>query len=101
VTDVVALDANRGAAIVTDSNSNTLLVGFDLATPATIDTIYAPGSFALRDAERSRDGRIFVSDRSLALPGIRVFRGSDHTQITINPIDVGLPPADIEFVLTN
>ena len=101
VTDVVALDANRGAAIVTDSNSNTLLVGFDLATPATIDTIYAPGSFALRDAERSRDGRIFVSDRSPALPGIRVFRGSDHTQITINPIDVGLPPADIEFVLTN
>ena len=101
VTDVVALDANRGAAIVSDANFNTLLVGFDLTTPTTIDTIYAPGSFALQDAERSRDGRIFVSDRSLALPGIRVFRGSDHTQITTNPIDVGLPPSDIEFVLTN
>ncbi len=101
VTDVVALDANRGAAIVSDSNFNTLLVGFDLTTPTSIDTIYAPGSFALQDAERSRDGRIFVSDRSVALPGIRVFRGSDHTQITTNPIDVGLPPADIEFVTTN
>lgn len=101
VTDVVALDANRGAAIVSDANFNTLLVGFDLTTPTTIDTIYAPGSFALQDAERSRDGRIFVSDRSVAKPGIRVFRGSDHTQITVNPIDVGLPPADIEFVTTN
>lgn len=101
VTDVVALDANRGAAIISDANFNTLLVGFDLTTPTTIDTIYAPGSFALQDAERSRDGRIFVSDRSVALPGIRVFRGSDHTQITTNPIDVGLPPADIEFVTTN
>lgn len=101
ITDVVALDANRGAAIISDSNFNTLLVGFDLTTPTTIDTIYAPGSSALQDAERSRDGRIFVSDRSLALPGIRVFRGSDHSQITTNPIDVGLPPADIEFVTTN
>ncbi len=101
ITDVVALDANRGAAIISDSNFNTLLVGFDLTTPTTIDTIYAPGGFALQDAEVSRDGRIFVSDRSVALPGIRVFRGSNHTQITTNPIDVGLPPADIEFVLTN
>jgi DNA-binding beta-propeller fold protein YncE len=98
LTDVVALDANRGAAIVSDSNFNTLLVGFDLSAPASIDTIYAPGSFALQDAERTADGRIFVSDRTIVAPGIRVFRGSDHTQITTTPIDVGLPPADIEFV---
>jgi len=101
VTDVVAIDANRGAAIINDSNFNTLLVGFDLTTPTVIDTIYAPGSFALQDAELSRDGRIFVSDRTPVAPGIRVFRASDHTQITTTPIDVGLPPADIEFVLTN
>ena len=101
ITDVVALDANRGAAIVSDSNFNTLLVGFDLSAPTSIDTIYAPGSFALQDAERSRDGRIFVSDRSVSAPGIRVFRGSNHSQITTNPINVGLPPADIEFVTTN
>ena len=96
-----AIDANRGAAIINDSNFNTLLVGFDLTTPTVIDTIYAPGSFALQDAELSRDGRIFVSDRTPVAPGIRVFRASDHTQITTTPIDVGLPPADIEFVLTN
>jgi DNA-binding beta-propeller fold protein YncE len=101
VTDVVALDANRGAAIVSDSNFNTLLVGFDLTTPTVIDTIYAPGSFALQDAERSRDGLIFVSDRTPVAPGIRVFNGTDHKQITTTPINVGLPPADIEFVLTN
>src|SRR5206468_2959426 len=59
ITDVVALDANRGAAIISDSNFNTLLVGFDLSAPTSIDTIYAPGSFALQDAERSPSGRIF------------------------------------------
>ena len=33
-------------------------------TPTSIDTIYAPGSFALQDAEVSRDGRIFVREKS-------------------------------------
>jgi DNA-binding beta-propeller fold protein YncE len=97
ITDVVALDANRGVAIVGDTNFNTLLVGFDLSAPASIDTLYAPGDFVLQDAELSRDGRIFVSDRTIVLPGIRVFRADTGVQITTSPIDVGLPPADIEF----
>jgi hypothetical protein len=101
ITDVVPIDANRGAAIISDSNFNTLLVGFNLSAPASIDTIYAPGSFALQDAELSRDGRIFVSDRTPVAPGIRVFNALTHAQITTTPVDVGLPPADIEFVLTN
>lgn len=99
VTDVVPFDANRGAAIISDSNFNTLLVGFDLSAPTSIDTIYAPGSFALRDAELSPTGRIFVTDRSVGAPGIRVFRASDLSQITASPIDVGLPGADLEFVI--
>ena len=97
ITDVVPLSANRGAAIVTDSAFNTMLVGFDLTAPASIDTIYAPGGFVLQDAELSRDGRIFLSDRTAVLPGIRVFRADTFAQITASPIDVGLPPADIEF----
>ena len=101
ITDVVPIDANRGAAIITDSNFNTMLVGFDLSAPAAIDTIYAPAGFVLQDAELSRDGRIFVSDRTAVAPGIRVFNALTHAQITTSPIDVGLPPADIEFVLTN
>ena len=98
ITDVVPIDANRGAAIISDSNFNTLLVGFDLSAPSSIDTIYAPGGFALQDAELAPSGRIFVSDRTPALPGIRVFNAATHAQITTSPIDVGLPPADIEFV---
>jgi len=98
ITDVVPLDANRGAAIISDSNFNTLLVGFDLTAPASIDTIYAPGSFALQDAELFPGDRLFVSDRTPAAPGIRVFRADTFAQITANPVDVGLPPADIEFV---
>jgi hypothetical protein len=98
ITDVVPIDATRGAAIISDSNFNTLLVGFDLSAPTSIDTIYAPGGFSLQDAELSPDHRIFVSDRTAVLPGIRVFRADNHAQITTSPVDVGLPPADIEIV---
>ena len=97
ITDVVPIDMNRGAAIISDANFNTLLVGFDLSAPASIDTIYAPGSYSLQDAELSRDGRIFVSDRTPVLPGLRVFRSDTWAQLTKTPIDVCLPPADIEF----
>jgi len=97
ITDVVPIDANRGAAIVTDSNFNNLLLGFDLSTPGTIDTIYAPGSFSLQDAELSPGVQLFLTDRTPSAPGIRVFRTDTWSQVTTSPIDVGLPPFDIEF----
>ena len=97
LTDVVAIDENRGAAIISDASSNMLLVGFDLSAPASIDTIYASGGPVLQDAELSRDGRIFVSDRTAIDPGLRVFRSDTFLQLTTSPVDVCLPPADIEF----
>jgi DNA-binding beta-propeller fold protein YncE len=97
IIDVVPIDENRGAAIVTDASSNSLLIGFDLSTPASIDTIYAPGAPTLGDAEMSKDARLFLSDRAPGLPGIRVYRVDSFTEITTSPVDVGLPPADIQF----
>jgi hypothetical protein len=97
ISDVVPIDENRGVAIISDASFNTLLVGFDLSAPSTIDTLYAPGGFVLQDAELSRDKRIFVGDRTVVRPGIRVFDATTWTQITNTPIDVCLPPADIEF----
>ncbi|HEX6790701.1 MAG TPA: hypothetical protein VF247_05260 [Candidatus Krumholzibacteria bacterium] len=96
VSDVVPIDENRGAAIVTGADY-AMLVGFDLTAPTEIDTIYAPGAYVLQDAELSRDGRLFVSDRTNVKPGLRVFNTNTWTQITTDPADVCLPPADIEF----
>jgi hypothetical protein len=96
VTDVVMIDADRGAAIVSDANFNNLLIGFT-AGSADIDTLYAPGSFALQDAELSPDGLIYLTDRTPVAPGIRVFRADTGSQVTTSPIDVGLPPFDIQF----
>jgi hypothetical protein len=101
ITDVVPVDENRGVAIISDPNFNTLLVGFDLSVSGAIDTLYAPGSFSLQDAELSRDDRIFVSDRTAVLPGLRVFDAETWRQITTTPIDVCLPPSDIEFGRAN
>jgi hypothetical protein len=102
VSDVVPIDENRGVAVisrpkVSNDGDQTLLVGFDLTAPTVIDTIYAPGEFVLYDAELSRDGRLFVSDRTPTLPGLRVFRTDTWAQLTTSPIDVCLPPGDIEF----
>jgi hypothetical protein len=97
ISDVVPIDENRGVAIVSDANFNSMLVGFDLSVSGPVDTLYAPGGFVLQDAELSRDQRIFVSDRTVVRPGIRVFTSDTWTQITNTPIDVCLPPADIEF----
>jgi hypothetical protein len=97
VTDVVPMDEERGVAVVTDAAFNTMLVRFDLGAPASIDTLYAPGGFVLHDAERSRDGRIFVSDRTVVNPGVRVFNPDTGAQITTGPVDVCLPPGDIVF----
>ena len=97
ITDVVPIDANRGVAIVRDLSSNTMLVGFDLLVSGPIDTLYAPGANVLRDAELSRDGRIFLSDRALAAEGLRVFNKDTGAQLTASPVDVCLPPNDIVF----
>jgi hypothetical protein len=100
ITDAVLIDEDRGAVIVTDASFNNLILGFDLSAPADIDTIYAPGSFALQDAELSPDGLLFLTDRSPLAPGIRVFRSDTWSEVTSSPIDVGLPPFDIEFGTT-
>ncbi len=99
ISDVVPIDANRGVAVISDAGFQTLLVGFDLSAPASIDTLYAPGAFqyVLGDAELSRDGRIFVSDRTTGNPGLRVFDSTTWNQLTTSPVDVCLPPSDIEF----
>jgi len=102
ITDVVAVDADNGVAIITDSNFNTVLVRFNLTAPDLAGAFYDPGSYALQDAELSPDGRLFVSDRSPANPGIRVFEQAPTLwwrQLSMSPADVCLPPSDIEFVV--
>jgi hypothetical protein len=97
VTDVEVVSADRGYAIVTDAAYHTTLIAFDPGSGAVVDTVYAPGDFTLQDAEVSPAGDLFVADRSVTEPGIRVYDAATGAAKTAAPIDVGLPPFSIAF----
>jgi len=97
VTDVEVVSADRGYAIVNDAAYHTTLIAFDPSSGAVVDTVYAPGGFTLQDAEVSPAGDLFVADRSVTAPGIRVYDAATGMAKTTVPIDVGLPPFSIAF----
>ena len=64
---------------------------------AVTGTVYAPGDFVLQDIERAPTGELFLADRSVTNPGIRLYDVETGAEITSTPIDVGLPPFQITF----
>ncbi len=95
--DVALVDDSIGWALINDAAFNTCLVRFDPATAQRIDTVLCTNGFLLSDLEVSRDGRIFVGDRTASNPGIRVYDGST-AQLLSGPLDVGLPPYDAVLI---
>jgi hypothetical protein len=97
INDVEILKADMGYAIISDASFNNVLIRFDPHTGVKLGTMYAPGAYVLNDIELSPDGELFLTDRTPTQPGIRIYDTSTNTEITTNPIDVGLPPFDITF----
>ena len=95
--DVQMIDAFNGYAIVADASFNTLLISFDALTGNKTGTLFNPGGYVLNDIEYWPATELFLADRTATNPGIRIFDTQSNTQITTNPIDVGLPPFDICF----
>ncbi|UCH83714.1 MAG: T9SS type A sorting domain-containing protein [Candidatus Latescibacterota bacterium] len=97
VNDVEIVCAEKGYAIITDASFNTSLIAFDPATGTKTGILYAPGDFVLNDIEVSPQRELFLADRTATRPGIRIYSTITDDEITVNPIDVGLPPFDISF----
>jgi len=97
IMDVEIVNENIGYCIIQNSSFNTDLISFNPATGVKIKTVYSPGAWVLQDVERAPTGEIFLSDRTAVNPGLRVYDALMGTAITTSPIDVGLPPFDIEF----
>lgn len=94
--DVATLDAVRGFVVVNDASFATVLKSYrrDLATAQTV--LASPG-FDLADIEINDRGELWVCDRRIANPGVRVFDAATHAPLTPSPIGTGLPPFDIAF----
>ena len=97
ITDIELVSAETGYVIITDANFHSLLVRFNPSTGAVTETVYAPGDFVLKDIARAPTGELFLVDRSVTNPGIRLYDVETGAEITSTPIDVGLPPFQITF----
>lgn len=97
INDVEIVSPGKGYVIISDASFHNVLLSFDPATGAVIDTMYAPGAYVLSDIELAPTGELFLGDRTATNPGIRLYDIQTDLEITSDPIDIGLPPFDITF----
>jgi hypothetical protein len=95
--DFVLVSDHLGYAITAGTDFSNSLVAFDPATHSVTKTLLAAGSF-LSDIELNDRDELFLADRAITKPGVRIFRASDGSEITHAPLDLGLPPFDILFL---
>ncbi len=103
ISDALLTPQGKGYAVLLDTlpwpDNYARLVSFDPAAGNVIDTLYVQTSgtgSSLASIEANRQGEIYLCDRNLTQPGMRIYDASTDTIIT--KIDVGLPPFDLEFV---
>lgn len=95
VTDFVIVSPTLGYAVIAFVDFTGAIVRFNPTTGRVTGTLL--GSTFPPDIELNDRGELYVSDRTAGNAGIRIFRASDGTEITSEPLDVGLP-AEIVFV---
>jgi hypothetical protein len=96
VTGVVADGAGHPYAVVSDAAANTRLVGWDPASGAPLDTVFAPGGFSINGAALDGCGRLVVCDGAFTSPGLYLF-GVPQDTLLAGPVATGLPPVGIVF----
>jgi hypothetical protein len=98
INDIEIVAVDKGYCVVSDASFNTILKAFNPQTGANLGTVFNPGGFVLYDIEESPiGGEIFVTDRTVTNPGIRIFDVSTDTEVAGSPVSTGLPPFDIAF----
>ena len=96
ILDVEIVSPTKGFAVIATPSFTTELIAFNPSTGAKIGaTMYAPGGYDLADIEPSPLG-LLVCDRKATSPGVRRFDMTTNAQLPGGPINVGLPPFDIQ-----
>ena len=95
--DFVPVSDRLGYAITAAADFTNSLVAFDPSTHAVTKPLLS-GSGFLSDIELNDRNELFLADRTVTKPGIRIFSASGGSEITPAPLDLGLPPFDILFL---
>lgn len=84
-------------ATISDANFSTAVVTYDISTRFKREIVRTTGFDLSGIAINSLD-ELFVADRSLTNPGIRIFGAIGGREYTSRPISTGLPPLQIMFM---
>jgi len=87
---------NRIFAVISDANFNTSLKSYSFES-AKIETVYSTTGFSISGISLYNNLELYLCDRTVEKPGLRVFDIEDLTQKTTDPIDTGLPPVSLVF----
>jgi hypothetical protein len=87
-----------GYAIINDSSFNTMLVQYDHCSGTLLGTCRSTAGFNLADVEIDGAGVLYLVERDLITPGVRLYQLPACNEITTSPISFGLPPQDLELV---
>ena len=98
VTDFALVSNHLAYAVVSTPTSTNALVAFDPATGQITKTVAQSNGFNYFDIELNDRGEIYLADRSLHAPGVRIFRAADGIELTSAPLDLILPPTEIVFI---
>lgn len=94
--DFVLVSDRLGFAIISKPDFTNTLVAFDPLTRAVTQTLLPSAN--LSDIALNDRGELFVADRAVMRPGVRIFRADTGAELTSAPLDLGLPPFDIVFI---
>jgi len=100
--DFVIKNATTGYAVLSKADFTTCLVRFD-PSDGTVTSVIREQSNAygnLWRLELHSSGYLYLCDRAVTSPGIRVY-DTDNSDLPLNnnlPVYVGLPPADMAFI---
>src|SRR5581483_4014969 len=97
VTDFVLLSPTRGYAVLIDDALRNVLVAFDPTGAAPVRRLLVRTQF-LPELAVAPDRTLWLADRSLPAPGIRVFDTTTDRPVSADAIDVGLPPFAMAFL---
>jgi len=93
----------RGFAIRSSDRWQTELVSFTAgqgeidAVLASSDCVAQGACFGFFQIVRNDRGELYLVDRSLKQPGIRVFDEATGQELTASPLEMGLPPNFLLF----
>jgi len=96
ITVVAPYSRERAFAVVADDQFNNSLVAFSPLTGARLERLHRADGF-FPDVAVDGRGSVWLADRTLRRPGVRIFDASSGALIE-GPIDVGLPPFNILFL---